>query len=215
MHLLDRRFTRGLVAVVMVACGPGDSGGIDDTPLALINLGVTLERFAPGAGRAGDVVFLPEPGLRAFGEFGQVVADQAGGSKQLPEFDFTLDAASTVISPVDGVVVSVVDQPETNDVEIQLRRRELDAVWVVTLDHVVDPVVLEGATVRAGDPIARGGAHSFELLVADFDFFYCPTDFLGAEVRDEIRQQLRDLMADFESFRGDTTRPRSSLRPAA
>lgn len=59
--------------------------------------------------------------------------------------------------------------------------------------------------VRAGDPIARGGAHSFELLVADFDFFYCPTDFLGAEVRDEIRQQLRDLMADFESFRGDTT----------
>lgn len=44
--------------------------------------------------------------------------------------------------------------------------------------------------VRAGDPIARGGAHSFELLVADFDFFYCPTDFLGAEVRDEIRQQL-------------------------
>lgn len=190
----------------------------------LKNLGIQFGRYDANTGRAGDFVFVHDPFYpKFFGEFGIIVEGSFNTLKRLPEFDFRTAKGTPIRAMIDGVIAAVEYQSDDN--YYVWIRPHTHPNWIIEYDHV-KPVNIEvGDHVVAGQTIATientamigaefdleemmfvGGAELglFEIMVLPPDRTYrCPTDYLHSEVESTIKQQIADLMSDWESFKGN------------
>lgn len=190
------------VAEVKIALDPGP-------PPVLKNLLVNFDHWNPITNRAGDFLFVAAE-EKVFLEFGAVVTGPEG-PKTLPTFEYRLSPDAAVVSPVDGTVKSIFFQPETGDYEIHLTSSPTSP-FIVGVDHVTDLAVAEGDAVTAGQPLGKVGPFSLTLGRTELQVFnfieklnYCPFELFDPALAPAFRQKVTDLMADWETFKGDAS----------
>ena len=200
--------------LVLVACGASSLSPNDD-PIptgpempVLENLGVAFAPYDPATGRAGAFRF--DPSLeKVFLEFGAVVRDPQGRSKVLPTFEYIVAPDVAVLAVADGIVTGVRFQPETDDVEIWIRRTSTSPILVVQ-DHIRDPTVRVGDRVEAGQRLGRPGpwGEGFgrtEIMVVDEERAYAPFAFFLPSASKAYQKRVSRLMREWEAFKGDPT----------
>lgn len=194
--------------VLLSACddGAGSDGSCDPASPELQNLGLSIESWdsIPGS-TAGAFTFdaaNPDAPFVAFG------ADVEPHLYVNIEFKPRPDAE--VLSPIDGVVVTVFHQIEDGDYELHLKTSE-SSCYLLVLDHIQNPTVAEGASVSAGDVLGTPGTWSnyagqFEIQVNDDGdgVYVCPTDLLAPERKAAVEASVTQLMADWETLKSDT-----------
>ena len=148
-------------------------------------------------------------GLKGFYAFG----DALEGGRQNPNFEYSsLKSGTKVIAAIDGVVVFVRAQPESNDFEVFLQPRDGSA-WTVGYDHLVNVTVQRGDVVKAGAVLGEPGRQNNGLLRFEMQInqdigsgndlvtmHFCPTLLLAADVRDTLATQLTAMMNEWETF---------------
>ncbi|HLU69372.1 MAG TPA: M23 family metallopeptidase [Fibrobacteria bacterium] len=176
----------------------------------VLGLVVEFGRFDSATGRAGafrldattryaDKVFL---------EFNAVV-NGPDGPKRLPTFEYRVDKDAVVRAPASGYVIHFEHQPETDDYEIGIARSLEDGRHgMVMVDHVRDIAVAKGDSVAAGQVIGKAGTWGgelgrVELMVVEGDSAYCPLARMPDSLKEIHRASIRDLMADWETFKED------------
>ena len=181
------------------------------SPPVLKNLVVDFGQYNPATGRAGAFLFDADQD-KVFLEFGAQV-NGPDGPKTLPTFEYrTVDGAS-VHAAADGYVTAVMNQPETGDYEILVSPNKDSRDWFVGYDHV------KGVTLQVGDQVTAGqylgtvgswgsGLGRTELQVgksgSNSVTNYCPFSLFSPSLLNTYKQQVMDLMADWESFKGNT-----------
>jgi hypothetical protein len=209
-----------LAALTLVLLGiPGCNGGnpsndgdpVPDQPPEIKNLLIDFGRYDSAAGRAGAFPFDPSK-VKVFYEFNAEVPTPEG-PKFLPTFEYHLVPDANVYAPADGYVTMFRYQAETGDYEIGITRSPnltLPGTGMVTVDHIKDITVSQGDYVTAGQLLGKPGPwivgmSRTELMVYRNDTAYCPFLYMSDSLKAGLRQKLRDLMADWESYKGDTT----------
>ena len=126
-----------------------------------------------------------------------------------------LDPEATVVSSLEGTVVFVRQQPETCDTEINIVPKGAGTgsnVWVVTYDHVRQPLVKTGQAVVAGTPLGKpgpekggcGAPYRLELQVnrPASSLAVCPLSVFSPAAATAARAALTRLMTDWNTFIG-------------
>jgi hypothetical protein len=198
-----------VMGVVLTAClDDGTDAPTDD--FVISNLGVTFDAWDRASNTAGDFVFL-ERERKVFLEFGAIVSDGEGGTKELPTFEYRIDPEAVVLAIAEGTVTRFAFQEDTEDYEFAVRS-DRDPAFEVGYDHVLNPTVSLGDSVEAGDILGNPGTWSeqlgrFEIMInnSETDLSYCPFTFFDPNLAQEYQQQVSRFMADWEAFKGDST----------
>lgn len=182
------------------------SGDPNEAPV-LKNLLVDFGRWDSSTNLAGAFNFASNSMLKPFTGHG----DSYGFPTPATTYGFNyrgLSVGKNVYAPFDGVVSNVAFQPESepDDYEIHLRPNK-DSKWLMNVDHVLNPKVSIGQSVKAGDVIAETREYILEIDISDFStsstLSYCFWDFFDPALLSEYRQKVVDLMKDWEAFKGD------------
>lgn len=150
-------------------------------------------------------------GLKGFYLFG----DSLSGGRRNPNFEYSsLQEGTRVVSAIDGIVVFIREQPETNDFEVFLQPKEGSA-WTVAYDHLTQLQVQRGAVITAGTVLGQparqnNGLLRFELQINQdigsgsnvSTTHFCPTFLLAPAVRDQWLTALQKMMNDWETVSG-------------
>ena len=155
--------------------------------------------------------------LREFSTFGlkgfYVFGDALEGGPQNPNFEYSsLKPGTKVVASIDGVVVFVRAQPESNDFEVFLQPRDGSA-WTVGYDHLVNVTVQRGDVVKAGAVLGEPARQNNGLLRFEMQInqdigsgndlvttHFCPVLLLAADVRDTLTAELTAMMNQWETF---------------
>jgi hypothetical protein len=187
---------------VKIALDPGP-------PPVIKNLVVNFDHWDPITNRAGDFIFLA-PEDKVFLEFGLVVVGPEG-PKTLPTFEYRVAPDTVAVSPIDGTVESIFFQSETSDYEIHLTSSPTSP-FLVGVDHVTDLLVAEGDVVTAGQTLGKVGPFSLTLGRTELQVFNfieetnsCPFELFDPALAPAFKQKVTDLMADWETFKGDAS----------
>ncbi|MHB8649263.1 MAG: peptidoglycan DD-metalloendopeptidase family protein [Gaiellaceae bacterium] len=202
--------------------GGGSNGGAQggptpaqQAPPVIENLPVVLGTYDSSTGRAGDFLFTHDqsPAKGPISEFADQIAT-GSGTKLTSEIGFDWLAQGTPILVVAaGIVTKENFQSDTQDYEIW-EQPVAGSQWTIIYDHVDSPAVAEGATVAAGQRLGtahpNGGSTAFSELqlvqrVSDVTHQWCPTKYLDSNVAATVATALRQLMSDWEAYRGDTS----------
>jgi len=198
-------------AVIFAACqNDAASPPIDESVPDVRHLLVVFAPFDSATGRAGSIVFDPSK-PKMFYEFNAVVPTP-DGTKTLPTFEYYLHPDADIYAPADGYVTHFKFQTETGDYEIGITRAPTltsSQAGMVMVDHVRDITVSRGAFVTAGQVLGKPGpwiegVGRTELMVYGNDSAYCPFLYTPDSLKAGFRQRLRDLMADWEAYKGDS-----------
>jgi hypothetical protein len=182
---------------------PEQEESCDINLIRLESLGVDFEPWDGTDGSvAGGFKFTgPDNMMMPFGNV-------AGDGKVQASLDFYMDANATVVAPISGTISRVVFQSADSDYEIGIKVGGCQ----VFFDHMLDPQVSVGDYVNAGDPIGKPGPWNptfdtgvLELTVLSGRRVYCPLDFIRPDRIDVVRSEMTQLMADVETYHGDTT----------
>ncbi|MFW6213244.1 MAG: M23 family metallopeptidase [Spirochaetota bacterium] len=192
-----------IVTLFLSGCGWFDEReeACDISQIQLESLGVDFEPWDGNSGSvAGGFKFSgPDNMMMPFGNVGD-------GGKVQSSLDFYMDSDATVFAPISGTISRVVFQSEDSDYEIEIKVGGCQ----VFFDHMLDPQVSVGDYVNAGDPLGKPGPWNeytgvLELTVLSGRRVYCPVDFIRPERIDTVRSELVQLMADVETYHGDTS----------
>jgi len=180
------------------------------SPLILKNLSVTFAPYAPASGRAGDFIFDARY-QKVFYEFGVKVAAVGGGTKVLAEFTYNVDSKTVVRAPAAGYITGVHDQ-EGRDYEIWIQPQPENAIWMLVIDHISNPLVKVGQAVQAGDPLGNPGPWDANLGRVEIMLvnqqekaYYAPFAQFDPALSEPYQNQVWQLMREWEHFKGDTT----------
>jgi hypothetical protein len=190
------------------ALPPPPAGPAEEGPPAIYGIGISLEPWDEETNSAGDVSF---DGLqyedRVFIEFGGY---HAGEPNVHPTFIIPLGAQIRAVS--DGIVYwrKTLDD---NDYDICVYRHEGDE-WCITYEHVMNPRVEDGDTVKTGDVIGEAGrinefteSGKFDLKVwkggSQTVLDYCPYMLFDESVKEEMQAKISMFASDWESFSGN------------
>lgn len=194
-----------LVVIIIVAGAIIFNLKMKEPPIVLENVGVDLEQMnydqdAINQSNNGD--------MKAFSIFGDIIPKN--DNSQNPNFDFrSLKEGVKVISAIDGVVVSVMNQSDSGDSEVWVRPTKY-SIWTISYDHLTNLQVKKGDKVKVGQvlgsPFNTGnGSAWFEFQVNKGFVFntkhICPTTLLGAN-KDTITAQLTSTMNKWEQLTG-------------
>ncbi len=198
---------------------------VSSTQPKLKNLGgVTLAPYDTVTKMAGDIEFSKyyvnsdHNMTTASIFFGQQVPSHADHTKTLanPNFTFAgLKTAIDVVSPIDGKVIEVKQQPETKDYEVMLWEKE-DSIYVLGLDHLTDVTVKRGDSVAAEQVLGKAarennGSYRYELQINKEEngqtSFACPTQLLAADVKQKWSDQLDLFANDWNIWWGSAAYP--------
>jgi len=183
----------------------------DDSVPEIRNLLIDFGAYDSALGRAGAIVFDPSK-PKMFYEFNASVP-APDGPKILPTFEYYLHPDADIYSPADGYVTHFKFQAETGDYEIGITRSpELTSnkTGMVAVDHIKDLSVKQGDYVTAGQVLGKPspwieGIGRTELMVYRNDTAFCPYAFMPDSLKENYRQIIRALMADWERYKLDTT----------
>lgn len=171
------------------------------------NLVVDFADWNTETNMAGAFVFTPELS-KVFLEFGATVVGP-DGPKMLPTFEYIVDEAAPVYSPIDGIINAVEYQEETQDYEIHINPTEDINQMTIVLDHVLNVQVTAGQSVTAGDVVGTPGTHSAEGLGrVEIEVFgdgnmHCPFKFFDSATQSAYEEKVWELMRDWEEFTGN------------
>jgi hypothetical protein len=146
---------------------------------------------------------------KGFYFFGDQLADTG---KINPNFEFaSIKPDTKIISAIDGVVVHIEKQAESNDYEVFLQTYE-GSQWMLAYDHLTNVQVKQGDTVKVGDelgePAIQGnGLLRFEIQINKKqsdgnEVGFCPSSLLAADIKDDTLRQLEAMMQQWESTSG-------------
>lgn len=199
----------------------GNSSAIDQqsssTPRATAEPDLILQNF--GLASLSDVVYTIQAtreyqsaGRKGFYLFGDSLG--TGDPRRNPNFEFaSLKADTKVVSAIDGVIVDIRTQADSNDVEIFVKPTEQSA-WTIGYDHLVNAKVTKGDKVTAGqllgNPSVQGnGLYRFEFQVNDdrsgITKHVCPSVLLAASVSDTWLGELAAMQSKWEQETGIDT----------
>ena len=192
----------------------------DDTPpLKLKSVGITLGKYDPQTGKAGDIVFtdknLEQSNGLIFYDYGMVAEGNSAAQRRLnPQPTFILPLGTKVRSLVDGVVVNI-PKLYSNDYSIQVGTSK-ESQWLYETEHVINPTVKVGDSVKAGQVIAEVSTHDSQyhpgfglyeigiLHAGNPPTHVCPFDYLDDSIKDSVLSNLKDFYKSWESYRNDT-----------
>jgi hypothetical protein len=201
-----------LASLLLSACTKDPASPvIDESVPEIRNLVVDFGRYDSAMGRAGSIVFDPSK-TKMFYEFNATVPTPEG-PKILPTFEFYLHPDANIYAPADGYVTHFKFQAETGDYEIGITRSPhltSSAVGMVTVDHIKDITVMQGAFVTAGQVLGKPGPWiegigRTELMVYQNDTAFCPFTFMTDSLKAGYKQKIGNLMADWEAYKRDTS----------
>lgn len=192
--------------------------------LLIKHLGLNIAPYNPATGMAGDLKFIKSKlgGTdRPLSEFGYIIPGantSTGRDKPNPQPTFSAPLGTKVHSIVDGEVVRI-ETLYSNDVSIMVASSK-ESPWIYELEHVINPTVKVGDRVKAGDIVAEVSTHDSQhypgIGIVEIGILHgqnngrppehvCPFQYLDPSVKDTLHQQIRDLQASWEAYRGDTT----------
>lgn len=212
---------RVLSRLFYVACGlsAGLVGAASPQLPVIKHLGVEFGRYDAASGQAGDFLFTNKKYefdvKKMLSEFGDVVVNELTGpaGKTSSSVNYGLPPGVAVKSMIDGVVKRVLKNTgATSDSEIHVSPNDSYGPWLIIVDHVSNVAVVEGQKVQAGDKLGEVGSNRIEYSVtrivvplragsANVDF--CPWQFLDLKLKDSLLQKLKDMQADWETYKGD------------
>jgi len=189
---------------------PSVNEPVDESVPEIRNLLIDFGSFDSASGRAGSIVFDPSKS-KMFYEFNAAVPTPEG-TKVLPTFEYYLHPDANIYAPADGYVTHFKFQAETGDYEIGITRSPnltSNKTGMVTVDHIKDITVIQGAYVTAGQILGKPGpwiegVSRTELMVYRNDTAFCPFAFMPDSLKEVSRQKIRTLMADWERYKRDT-----------
>lgn len=195
------------------------SESADTPPLKLKSIGINLGEYDPNTGKAGDMVFtkMRIEGYKdvIFFDYGAVAEANSAAERRLnPQPTFILPLGTKVHSLVDGVVVGV-PKLYSDDYSIQVATNK-DSQWLYETEHVINPMVKVGDTVKAGQVIAEVSTHDSQyhpgfglyeigiLHAGNPPTHVCPFNYLDDSIKDTVWKNLTSFYAAWETYRGDT-----------
>ncbi len=221
----------GLGALAFLQLSKGDDGETklskiaakinpSEPPLKIKHLGIELAPYDESTNTAGDLEFTKSKfygvGQRIFTEYGYTIeASSAGEERASPQPTFLVPAGTKVRATVDGEVASV-KKIYSGDYSVGITDGKNEN-WVYELEHVIDPEVKVGDTVKAGQVIATASdydAKNYEgLSLYEIGILkggnppkhVCPFKYLDKSVEKDIQSQLTSFFKDWEAYIGDTT----------
>lgn len=194
----------------------------DQPPLKLKSLGLNLDEYDPATGMAGDLKFTKSKftsGIQLlFADYGYIIKAANSSTREdkaNPQPTFIAPLGTKVRSLVDGVVFNV-PTLYSGDYSVQVYDGR-DASWVYETEHVINPLVKKGDTVKAGQVVAEVSNYSaqgydglglFEIGLlrgGQTPSHVCPFTYLDESIKDEMFEKLSALMKSWEEYRGDST----------
>lgn len=187
------------------------------------HLGIELAPYDAATQTAGDIKFtsIPLQFDRLYFDYGfRVPANSVGPAKDNPQPTFIVPLGTKVHAIVDGEVVSV-PKLYSNDYSIHVSPKGSDLVFET--EHVINPLVKVGDTVKAGDVIAE---------VSDYDSrntpgfglveigilkggnppkHVCPFLYLDPTFKEEVNANLHGFYQAWNAYKGKTIYDESSL----
>lgn len=194
------------------------------SPPLLKTIGVEIGPYDPATETAGAFRFTRErlAERRLFMAFGHTV-ESSPSPKANPQPTFVLPPGTPVVSMIDGVVWKIAElwsTPTLGDVSVMVAEQGgSQPCFTIELEHVINPRVRAGDRVRAGQVLAEVGPLSKDgnagmglveigILTGGPDgrpHHLCPFAYLDLSVRTRLHGQIRDLLAAWETYRGDQT----------
>ncbi len=189
--------------------------------LKIKHIGIELDYYDAETNRAGDVVFtkdgIDQYGNVIFTNFGEVSkANSARPTDTLnPQPTFIVPLGTKIRSMVDGVVVRI-ENLYSNDQTIMVAS-SAESNWIYETEHVINPVVKVGDTVKAGQVIAEASTHDSQyhpgfglyeigiLKGGNPPEHLCLFNYLDDSVRDDIFVKLKSFFKSWEMYMEDNT----------
>ena len=189
-------------------------------PLAIKHVGINLGDYNPATNKAGDLVFTKD-GLESYGnllffDYGAVAEANSAAQRRLnPQPTFIVPLGTKIHSLVDGVVVNV-PKLYSNDYSIQVGV-SAKSPWLYETEHVINPTVKVGDTVKAGQVIAEASTHDSQyhpgfglyeigiLHAGNPPQHVCPFNYLDKSIKNHVFKKLTNFYAAWETYQGDMT----------
>ena len=190
-------FTVVSIIMAAISCSGGGSPSPSQRPV-LYNLAVSLNDFDFAALKA-------DSNRSPYIAFGAPFKDVYLNAT----FENYPIAGSTIVSPVNGIVVEFEYKASPGDYSISLQA-ENASDWKVILDHVQQPTVALGTAIRAGDKVGIAGVWEKGFGRTELQIFnnndklsYCPTAFLATDVAEAVVDELTEFMRSWMNFIDD------------
>lgn len=185
-------------------------------------IGINLDYYNSTTGRAGDFLFTKKKLQfgRVFMPYGFVIPGNntsSGNDKANPQPTFVVPTGTKVLSLVDGTVFNV-GTVWSGDYSIQVTADGQTNNLIYETEHVINPLVKKGDSVKAGQVIAEvsdfdsntpSGYGTVEIGVLDGSGgtpkHLCPFLYLDPSVKQQILTKLQDLMKNWETYIGNAT----------
>ncbi|TSC62316.1 MAG: Peptidoglycan binding protein [Parcubacteria group bacterium Gr01-1014_48] len=177
-------------------------------PPVLKNFGVRFEEWNKTTGTAGSFLFLPAEN-KVFLEYGVEVMGP-DGPKILPTFEYRVARDTDVLAAIDGVITKLFYKDYTKDYGIHIQP-STNSQWILEHDHVSNPLVSLGDTVKAGDILGKAGTLGGELGRTEIMLFvggstittHCPFKYLDPALKDMYREKILRHIKDWEEFKNN------------
>jgi len=194
------------------------SSNQDEPPLLLKSIGVNLDYYDPATNKAGDFLFTKEKLQfdRLFMGYGFVIpADvaQGGNAKSNPQPTFILPLGTKVLALVDGVVADI-PTLYSNDFSVMVAS-SANSQWRYETEHVINPVVKKGDTVKAGQVVAevsdydKGSPAGYGIVEIGIlkggnpPQHICPFTYLDPTVKDDVFKKMTAFFKAWEGYISD------------
>ncbi|MDO8495275.1 MAG: M23 family metallopeptidase [bacterium] len=193
----------------------------DKPPVLLKSIGINLDYYDPGSGRAGDFLFAKQnlQFNRLFMGYGFFIpSSSASPNKYNPQPTYILPLGTPVRSLVDGIVANM-PTLWSGDYSIQVTKSGELERWVYETEHIINPKVKVGDKVKAGQIIgevsnfdhgapAGFGAVEIGILHGGGDGppeHVCPFTYLDPSIKEEIGKKIIAFYKSWEEYVGDPT----------
>lgn len=184
-------------------------------------IGINLDYYNSATGRAGDFLFTKKKLQfgRVFMPYGFVIPggnSSTGTDKANPQPTFVVPTGTKVLSLVDGTVFNI-GKVWSGDYSIQVTADGQANDLIYETEHVINPLVKKGDSVKAGQVIAEAsgfdknapaGFATVEIGVLQGGSppqHFCPFAYLDPSVKQQILTKLQDLMKNWEIYIGNST----------
>ena len=193
-----------------------EAGDVDKTPIK--HLGVTLDKFDPATGMAGDFKFTKDTlyDEYLFANYGSISKNPGpnGEKEASPQIELLLPLGTKVHATVDGKIFDI-KKLYSGDYSIQIDVGDPELYY--ELEHVINVTVKKGDKVKAGDVVAEvsthnsknnGGLGLFELGVLKHGNppqHLCYFDHVDSKFKKELDKKISAFYKSWEIYKGDTS----------
>lgn len=188
----------------------------DDRPV-LKNMGITIEPWNKQTNLAGDLIFskklLFDDGRvsndKVFIDFGHKEKYRPDDIGSI-EYWFYVPLKTKVRAPIDGTV-EVAFFNHTKDWGVNIRTDNSE--WIVSFEHLVNLIVKEGDTIKAGDIVGEATPRTTfknEIAMVELAVWtggkgivkYCPFNYLDESLKPVYKEKFEKVANDWETFIG-------------